>query len=159
MSYKTFAAGEILRAVDVNTYLMNQTVPNFDNAAQRDAQWPNPSFLARSTLSDSKYATWWFDHLGLVWRSRDERSGKVTVTTNSVGLFTVTFSPAFTIAIPQVVILQGRAGASASTVQVASLVATSTTLSSTQGIVLEARTGALVVSGTTDIHYHAVATT
>jgi hypothetical protein len=42
MSYKTWVSGEVLTASDVNTYLMQQSVPNFASTAERDAAITSP---------------------------------------------------------------------------------------------------------------------
>jgi hypothetical protein len=43
MSYKTWVSGEVLTASDLNTYLMQQSVPNFANTAERDAAIASPA--------------------------------------------------------------------------------------------------------------------
>lgn len=43
MSYKTWVSGEVLTASDLNTYLMQQSVPNFATTAERDAAITSPA--------------------------------------------------------------------------------------------------------------------
>jgi hypothetical protein len=43
MSYKTWVSGEVLTASDLNTYLMQQSVPNFATTAERDAAIASPA--------------------------------------------------------------------------------------------------------------------
>ena len=42
MPFKTFVAGEILTATDVNSQLMNQMISVFDDATARDAAITSP---------------------------------------------------------------------------------------------------------------------
>ena len=70
MPRKTFVAGEILTASDVNTNLMDQAVMVFDDDAARSAAIPTPSEGMISYLKDSdqlfKYTTAWVPAGGLV---------------------------------------------------------------------------------------------
>jgi hypothetical protein len=63
MPRKTFVAGEILTAADVNTNLMDQAVMVFDDAAARDAAIPSPieGMVAYLKNTDSlfRYTTSW----------------------------------------------------------------------------------------------------
>lgn len=52
MAYKNFVAGEEALAVDVNSYLMSQTVSRFTNATQRTAQVTAPVLNQLTVLDD-----------------------------------------------------------------------------------------------------------
>jgi hypothetical protein len=62
---KTFVAGEILTALDVNTNLMDQAVMTFADATERDAEIPSPLQGMVTYLKDTdrleKYTTDWVD--------------------------------------------------------------------------------------------------
>lgn len=51
--FKTFAAGEVLTATDVNTYLMQQTVMVFASESARTTAITSPSEGMLSYLSDT----------------------------------------------------------------------------------------------------------
>ena len=50
--YKTFTAGEVLTASDVNTYLMQQSVQNYGGTAARSSAIPTPSTGMVSYIGD-----------------------------------------------------------------------------------------------------------
>lgn len=52
MPRKTFTAGSILTATDLNTYLSNQAVNTFTNTADRTASIPSPTIGMVSWLND-----------------------------------------------------------------------------------------------------------
>lgn len=71
--YKTFTAGSILTASDVNGYLRDQTIPIFATTAARDAAItaPTEGQFAYSQADDSYYVysgTAWLPY-NLIWRS------------------------------------------------------------------------------------------
>lgn len=51
--FKTFAAGEVLTAGDVNTYLMEQAIPVFADATARDAGITSPTEGQHCFLKDT----------------------------------------------------------------------------------------------------------
>ena len=51
--FKTFAAGEVLTAGDVNTYLMEQAIPVFADATARDAGISSPAEGQHCFLKDT----------------------------------------------------------------------------------------------------------
>lgn len=68
--YKSFSSGDILTASDVNTYLMQQTVMVFDNAAARTSAIAAPSEGMMSYLKDTNKTyrydgSSWLDDAGL----------------------------------------------------------------------------------------------
>jgi hypothetical protein len=70
MPRKTFVAGEILTAADVNTNLMDQAVMSFAGAAARGSAIPSPTEGMVTYLEDSNFlsvynGTGWKDALGL----------------------------------------------------------------------------------------------
>jgi hypothetical protein len=57
MPRKVFVADEVLTALDVNRYLMDQAVQTFANAADRDAMIPSPSAGMLAYLADTDTLT------------------------------------------------------------------------------------------------------
>lgn len=55
--FKTFAAGEVLTAADVNDYLMEQAVTYFSSAAARDAAITSPNEGQTAYLADNNLVT------------------------------------------------------------------------------------------------------
>ncbi len=51
--YRTFSAGEVLTAANVQTYLMDQAIPVFADATARDAAITSPSEGQHCFLSDT----------------------------------------------------------------------------------------------------------
>ena len=51
--YRTFASGEVLTSVNVQTYLMDQAIPVFASATARDAAITSPSEGQHCFLSDT----------------------------------------------------------------------------------------------------------
>ncbi len=51
--YRTFSAGEVLTASNVQTYLMDQAIPVFADATARDAAITSPSEGQHCFLSDT----------------------------------------------------------------------------------------------------------
>jgi len=51
--YRTFSAGEVLTASNVQTYLMDQAIPVFASATARDAAITSPSEGQHCFLSDT----------------------------------------------------------------------------------------------------------
>jgi len=51
--YRTFSAGEVLTAANVQTYLMDQAIPVFASATARDAAITSPSEGQHCFLSDT----------------------------------------------------------------------------------------------------------
>jgi len=51
--YRTFSAGEVLTASNVQTYLMDQAIPVFASSTARDAAIPSPSEGQHCFLSDT----------------------------------------------------------------------------------------------------------
>ena len=51
--YRTFSAGEVLTASNVQTYLMEQAIPVFASSAARDAAITSPSEGQHCFLSDT----------------------------------------------------------------------------------------------------------
>jgi hypothetical protein len=43
LGYKSFTAGEVLTAADLNGYLIEQTIMNFSGTAARGSALPSPS--------------------------------------------------------------------------------------------------------------------
>jgi hypothetical protein len=43
LGYKSFTAGEVLTAADLNGYLIEQTIMNFNGTAARGSALPSPS--------------------------------------------------------------------------------------------------------------------
>lgn len=66
MPFKTFVVGEELLADDVNTYLANQVVPTFTDAAQRTVQLPSPDKGQLSALDTHGGALWLWN--GTAWQ-------------------------------------------------------------------------------------------
>jgi hypothetical protein len=62
--FKTFAVGEVLTAVNVNTYLMQQTVMVFATSAARSSAITSPSEGMLTYLADSN-TFWYYD--GTAW--------------------------------------------------------------------------------------------
>jgi hypothetical protein len=62
--YNTFTAGNILRATEVNTYLMQQSVMVFATAAARLAAIPAPTDGMVSYLKDTKF---YYTYNGTAW--------------------------------------------------------------------------------------------
>lgn len=63
MTRKVWAYKEQLASADVNSYLMDQTVPRFASTTERDAQWPAPPNGALCVTTDTltlwwRHATW-----------------------------------------------------------------------------------------------------
>jgi hypothetical protein len=59
MPRKTFTAGEVLAAADVNSFLMDQTVMTFASSAARGSAIPSPSEGMLTYLSDTdSYESW-----------------------------------------------------------------------------------------------------
>ena len=57
MAYKTFAAGDVLTATELNDYLMNQSVMVFTNATARDAALTSPTEGMYAYLTASDHLT------------------------------------------------------------------------------------------------------
>lgn len=57
MAYKTFAAGDVLTATELNTYLMDQSVMVFTNATARDAALTSPTEGMYAYLTASDHLT------------------------------------------------------------------------------------------------------
>jgi hypothetical protein len=119
MAYKNFVAGEEALAVDVNSYLMSQTVSRFANATQRTAQVTAPVLNQLTVLDDrTGQVQYW---TGSAWADLltpappvsplpagfHLQSGNVVTTTDAFGSFNVTFPVAFT---GQPVIVGNEAG-------------------------------------------------
>jgi len=51
--YRTFSAGEVLTAANVQTYLMDQAIPVFASSTARDAAITSPSEGQHCFLSDT----------------------------------------------------------------------------------------------------------
>jgi len=51
--YKTFTAGDVLLAAEVQTYLMDQSIPVFASSTARDAAITSPSEGQHCFLSDT----------------------------------------------------------------------------------------------------------
>ncbi len=51
--YRTFASGEVLTSVNVQTYLMDQAIPVFASSTARDAAITSPSEGQHCFLSDT----------------------------------------------------------------------------------------------------------
>jgi len=51
--YRTFSAGEVLTAANVQTYLMDQAIPVFADATARDAAITSPAEGQHCFLSDT----------------------------------------------------------------------------------------------------------
>jgi hypothetical protein len=84
---KTFVAGEVLLAQDVNDYLMDQSVMNFASAAARSSAIPTPTEGMTTYVADDKRIEA-YDNDG--WRPKTPfaiASGTITLTGNG----TVTF--------------------------------------------------------------------
>ena len=65
MPQKLWAVGEEVLSADFNPYVQNQVVPQFTNAAQRDAQWTTPPKGAMCVTQDT-LSLWIFD--SATWR-------------------------------------------------------------------------------------------
>lgn len=74
--FKTFAAGEVLAAADVNTFLMQQTLMVFADTTARDAAITAPSEGMFTYLSDVNLLTF-YD--GAAWQEFTSGGGGVTV--------------------------------------------------------------------------------
>jgi hypothetical protein len=113
---KTFVAGEVLAASDVNGYLMDQSVMRFSSSAVRASELPTPSQGMMSYLDDTNSVE---VYSGAVWESVSEPPVAFALATASatwdvggslvsiidgtaVGLLTVTF-PAGRFTVPPVV--------------------------------------------------------
>jgi hypothetical protein len=57
VGFKTFVAGEILTASDVNTFVMNQQIAVFDDATARDAAITVPVHGQPAYLKDTNTIT------------------------------------------------------------------------------------------------------
>jgi len=88
---KTFVAGEILLAQDVNEYLMDQSVMNFASSAARSSAIPTPTEGMTSYRTDIRQIEF-YD--GTRWRGA---SGLVLIKTQAItsGASTVTVTDAF----------------------------------------------------------------
>lgn len=86
--YKSFTAGAILGASDVNTYLMQQTVMVFANATARDAALTAPSQGMVAYLKDEARV---YQYTGSAWKPTTNfttESGTATITTSGSINFT-----------------------------------------------------------------------
>ena len=93
--FKTFSAGQVLSASDVNTYLMQQTVLVFASATARDAAVPSPSEGMIAYVKDVDQLQ---TYNGSAWlpRSYSQATGTASTTTgviatNSSTTVTITF--------------------------------------------------------------------
>lgn len=59
MAYKTFVAGDVLTAAQVNDNLMDQVIPIFADATARDAAITSPIEGQFAYLSDNNWLTWY----------------------------------------------------------------------------------------------------
>jgi hypothetical protein len=59
MPRKTFTAGEVLSASDVNTFLMNQMVMTFADSAARGSAIPTPSVGMLTYVADTDLFQYW----------------------------------------------------------------------------------------------------
>jgi len=96
--YKTFNSGDILSASDVNTYLMQQSIPVFATSAARDAAIAAPSKGMQVYLSSTASL---FSYNGTVWLPvapySIESSGVTSITTTATATWsTQTASVTFT---------------------------------------------------------------
>lgn len=62
--FKTFVSGEILRASDVNEFVMNQQIAVFNNAAARNSGIGAPVEGQFAYLKDANILTYW---TGTAW--------------------------------------------------------------------------------------------
>ena len=74
--FKTFAAGEVLAAADVNTYLMQQSVMVFADTTARDAAITSPSEGMFAYLTGTNLLTF---YNGSAWEEFTSGGGGVTV--------------------------------------------------------------------------------
>ena len=124
---KTFVAGEVLTAQDVNDYLMDQSVMNFESAGARGSAIPTPTEGMITYLSDDNQIE---SYDGDIWRVKGpfaiaaaQVNAVYTASSNSSA--TITF-PANRFTQPPLVVLTntGAAGAlSGSTYRAASITA------------------------------------
>jgi hypothetical protein len=106
MPRKTFTAGEVLSAADVNTYLMNQSVMTFAGTAARGSAIGTAVEGMVSYLEDSNAFQFWN---GTAWQALVAAPTNATVTTaytatvaNAGGFIYSTSSSAITVTIPDV---------------------------------------------------------
>lgn len=97
--FRSFAVGEVLTAANVNTFLMQQAVMVFDDAADRTADLPTPSEGMLSYLKDSdllfKYnGTGWVDAApGILVGYIRSSSTSGSIGTTSFNSVSVTYTP------------------------------------------------------------------
>lgn len=88
--YKTFTAGEVLTASDVNTYLMQQSVQNYGGTAARSSAIPTPStgmtsYVATTPPQVETYTgSAWQNMSGLVLLNTTPVSAQANVTISNV---------------------------------------------------------------------------
>ena len=86
--FKTFSAGQILGASDVNTYLMQQSVMVFNNYAAGTAAIPSPSQGMLMYLKDEART---YQYTGSAWKPNTNftsESGTASITTSGAINFT-----------------------------------------------------------------------
>jgi hypothetical protein len=92
---KTFADGEEVDAEMINTYLANQVVPTFTDAAQRNVQLPSPDKGQLSALDSYAGALWIWTGSAWVEPTPYTQSGYHTQTTNGAGGGIITYPKPF----------------------------------------------------------------
>jgi len=156
---KTFVAGDVLTASDVNSYLMDQAVMRFSSSATRATALPSPSEGMMSYL-DSTNAVEVYN--GAAWTSvtGTEIPHAMAVLTASFsglalapytsgatgGAATVTF-PAGRFSVPPVVVAQTRDGAGGTRAEYAKWSVTSVTASAVTFFLMNAGPAASIAGG------------
>jgi len=95
MPFKAWAAGEEVLATDFNTYVGNQVVATFLDAAQRSSQLPAPDIGQLSTLDSRQGALFIYRASGWAEVGPYVQSGNRVFTTDAGGVGTVQFPAAF----------------------------------------------------------------
>lgn len=90
--FKTFNAGDVLGATDVNTYLMQQTVMVFADATARDAAIPSPAEGMIVYLKDSDRTFTYSTISPAGWRPNSPFTMEASNTDAGTGTVTVTFT-------------------------------------------------------------------
>ena len=95
MPYHTFSIGEEVTAADFQTYVGNQVVAQFEDAAQRDLQLPGPLKGQLCTLDTYAGALWIYDGSDWVEPAPYTQGGYSAQTTNAGAGGAVTYPKPF----------------------------------------------------------------
>jgi hypothetical protein len=108
--YKVFASNEEVTSADFNTYLANQVVPTFTDAAQRSVQLPSPDKGQLCALDTYSGALWMWNGDEWVEPVNYTQSGNVVVPINAGGGGAITYPRPFALGGVAISLTDGDAG-------------------------------------------------